>query len=142
MKIVNLHRDQARQCFSDLRIVKFRIRQEPEPPHVQKKGWAYIANHSYNYQSELTRFARELKEFMKETGISYGWSNSLSQMYSASITCLIINPEDYSLLTLMSDEYDITTSHMLPANGLENFMVYLTDTDYEKYKDAISQVKR
>lgn len=138
MKIVNLYRQQAQQCFPDLRIVTFTKRSHVEPATSKAQNLQW---HTYNHQDVMTRFARELKEFMKEVGISYGWPNAVGQMYSSSVKCIIVNAEDYSLLTLMSDEYDITTNHMLPES-LGSFMVYMTDEDYEKYKDAISQVKR
>lgn len=141
MKIVNLYRKQAMEVFPNLSFVKFQFYQTPNKDKDAGYIYApYVANLDSWYK-ERSRLSRELKQFLKETGVSYAWTNSPSADYSSLITVVIVNPEDYSLIKLMADEYEISNTYMLPQN-LSSFSFRLTDEDYEKYKDAISKVKR
>lgn len=136
MAIVNLYRKQAMEVFPNLRFVKFKPRQDadPQPGQVWHHGLG-------DWFARQNQFSKELKQFLKELEISYAWTNSPSADYSSLITVVIVNPEDYSMIKLMSDEYEITNTYMLPMN-LSSFSFRLSDKDYEQYKDAISQVKR
>lgn len=139
MAIVNLYRKQAMQIFPELRFVKFRF-YEDRPQQPGNVHWASMGYYN-QWQVEQGRLARELRQFMKEAGISYGWPNSLSVDYSSLITLVIVNPADYAMLKLMSDEYEITNTYMIP-DSMPSFSFRLTEEDYEKHKDAISQIKR
>lgn len=133
--LVNLYRSDAVKIFDEMRFVTFKP--------VSKDDSATIAMHNYNWnqwQQERTRFARELKQFMREVGISYAWPNGSSVDYAEFVRVAIINPSDYGYLTLMADEYLITTSYMMPKTT-PSFLFHLTPADYEKYKDIIDEVK-
>lgn len=133
--LVNLYRNNASKVFTEMRFVSFHP--------IDKDGLCSIAMHNYNWaqwQTERTRFARELKQFMREVGISYGWPNGSAVDYANFVRVAIINPADYGYITLMSDEYEITTSYMMPS-VTPSYMFQLTPDDYEKYKDIIAEVK-
>jgi hypothetical protein len=135
--IVNLYSRQAADVFPDMRFVTFRLIDKVDPANVS------IAQMNYNYarwNADQTRFSRELKVFLKEVGISYAWQNGGKVDYSSFVTIIIVNPTDYAYITLMSDEYEITTSHMLPSN-MPSFMFHLTEEDYDVHKDAIYKAK-
>jgi hypothetical protein len=140
MPIVNLYRKEAVEVFTNLRFVTFKFA-KADKHAVASQG---IASNNYNYtlwMQAQQSLAKDLKPYLKELGISYAWSNGGSVNFSNLITVILINLEDYSLIKLMSDEYELTTSHMLPRN-LPSYMFHLNQDDYEKYKDAISEAKR
>ena len=139
MKIVNLYRKQAIEIFTDMRFVTFKPRIDKDTPETFRPA-AFGYNYNAMMQSQH-RFSKELKQFLREMNISYAWSNSPGVDYSSMITVVIVNSSDYAYIKLMSDEYEITTSYMLPVKT-PSYMFMLSDTDYEKYKDELPENKR
>ena len=137
MKIVNLARDDSLEVFPDISYVKFGTpHTTPDDPIIGASMYSF-----QQWQKEQVQFSRDLRAYLKDSGISYAWPNYASVDHSRLITIAIIKPEDYSLVTLMSSDYQISRTHMMPS-ALRSFMFYLNDNDYEEYKDAIQQIKR
>lgn len=141
MPIVNLYRKEASEVFPDLRFVTFKFAIGTEQSIVNTAGAGYFSFNFDAFKLAQSKLARELKTYLKELDISYAWPNGGSVNYSSLITVVLPNQHDYTLIKLMSDEYDIHTSHMLPTN-LPSYMFHLTTSDYEKHKNAISEAKR
>lgn len=133
MKIVNLSNDQIHRVFPDISFVTFRSL--PDTDYT-------IGNQSFtDWMAYRVKFSKDLKKFLRDSDISFAWPNSASVDFSQSIVVAIINSEDYSMVKLMAKGLDIFRTYMIPSQ-MNSFMFYISDQDYEKYKDAISEVKR